>query len=111
MQFVSQIFHTVQNYVSNISFSNPDPRLLIIVAAIVLLAVASAFKKSTAIYLLLGVYAIVFIAMQISTTSSWLTEHIGSSKMYYVQLGVGALPMVALLLYKFKKTKKSGGGA
>lgn len=79
---------------------------LVIAFGIILLILIFTLEKSKAILTLLVLYALGFIALQIPMATEWLKTVLNKQQLRYTTIGLGAIPIIVLLVVKFKKKRR-----
>ena len=79
--------------------------LIFCVISVVIIIAIFALDKPKALSMLLIIYMLGFIAMLIPAVSKWLSVGLSSHDYYYAKTALGALPIVALIVLKYKKRR------
>lgn len=110
MNALSSISHLFQKTVGSISLANTDHRWIIIAVAVVVVGlIVFAMDKPKAITTLLIVYGIGAVASYIPQVMAQFDKTVAVSDRLYIRIIFSALPLVALLVLKYKKGKKRIG--
>lgn len=79
--------------------------LILGAATILLIIIILSLDKPKALSMLLILYAIGFVLLLIPATSKMLTEDLSEHDAYYAKIALGALPIIAWLVLKYKKRR------
>ena len=79
--------------------------LVLGVAVIILVIAIFSLDKPKALSMLLILYVIGFVLMLIPVAIKWLTKSLSAHDLYYAKIALGALPIVAWLVLKYKKRR------
>ena len=110
MTQLSSISHLFQKTVGSISLTGADHRWVIIgIAVVVVGIVVFALDKSKAMTTLLIAYGVGAVASYIPQVMQQFDRAVAVSDRLYIKIIISALPLVALLVLKYKKGKKRMG--
>ena|SRR3989344_2589190 len=104
---VAQFF---QSTLGSISISTMDHRWIIIgIAVLVVGLIVFTQDKTKAISILISVYAVCFVALMIPAVVAAIEKNIPEKDLFILTIIQGSLPIVGLLVLKYKKGKKRPG--
>lgn len=110
LDFITPVAHRLQSLSAKISGVNHE--WVVLAAIIVVLGVmVIALDRSKSTKWILAVYALGFVALQIPVVAEYVKKSAGEADFKYLQIIVGALPILALGVQKFKKKRSSGGSS
>ena len=106
ISFLTPIAHFFQKGAGTASVGDVAPFWLV-VGAIVIVLIAAIFilDKPKALSLLLVLYIIWFVISLIPGVMKWFSNYVNSHNLYYAQIALGALPIIAYIVHKKKKRR------
>ena len=111
MAVINSVAQFFQKTFASISLAGPDHRWIIIgVAVLAVAGLVFSQEKHKSITILLGLYGIGLVMSYIPQLMQKYEEAILAQDRLYVDIIVQALPLIALLVMKYKKGKKRVGG-
>ncbi len=103
--FLTPISHLFQKGAGSLSamLGGIAPFWLILGVAVILLVIAIfTLDKPKALSMLLIVYTIGFVLLLIPAVMKWITHNLTAHDLYYAKIALGALPIVTLIVHKYK---------
>ncbi|MEK7583354.1 MAG: hypothetical protein AAB483_03055 [Patescibacteria group bacterium] len=105
---LTPVSHFFQKGVGSISSVLGDVAPFWIIVGVIVVALIIAIftlDKPKSLSMLLIVYIIGFVLLLIPAVMRWLTNNMTSHDLYYAKIALGALPIVALVVLKYKKRR------
>lgn len=102
---VSNIFQKGVGSISSVLGDIAPFWIVLGVVVVVLIIAIFTLDKPKSLSMLLILYIIGFILLLIPSVMKWLTRSLSAHDFYYAKIALGSLPIVALIVLKYKRRR------
>lgn len=105
MDQLASAAHFFQDKLAFFSSGHIETSWLIAAFFVVVVILIFTLDKSKTILIFLIAYTVGFAVMQFPSAMAWIDKRLTADELRYAKIGIGILPIIALLVLKFKRKR------